>query len=152
MKTFSFLSLISIISFFSFSACQSKPTDVASKASTKSTPQVVEEKDVISNETFALWTENWQRNQKTWMADPNNSINYFAMPRVDLGEVLMEKPVGTRFYLGLDIKNQPNVIHLMVVGTDSLGQIMLNESCHAYDVTAACPPMCNEQNQAKMKK
>ncbi|MEY4903949.1 MAG: hypothetical protein RLZZ292_1764 [Bacteroidota bacterium] len=150
MKSVSFFTAITLFSFLAFTACQSKSADAAPKAMAKNNANAMEAKDEISIETFTLWTTNWERNQKNWMADPKNSINYFSMPRVDLGETLFEKPAGTRFYLGLDMTVDPNVIHLIVVGTDSLGHVMLNEKYHAYDVSNACPPVCNDA--AKMKK
>lgn len=127
---------------------KAKPTTVIDDDTTKQAdPRDI---DTISCETFNDWTKRWRRKGQQFTAD-NNVINYYDLPIEDLKEVIKEMPAGSRFFLGLDSSQTgggKGVItytpHLVVVGTDSNGEVLYDPANgqNIYDVSRPCPPYC----------
>jgi len=66
------------------------------------------------------------------------------MEKVDLTEVLGERPAKVRYHLGLDMTVIPHEPHLILVGVDNKGKDMLDygKKEYAYDLTKPCPKYC----------
>ena len=85
-----------------------------------SVPKVsIAAKDTISIDTATKWYADWIDRIDTSSLQ-SKPIYGYVMPKVDLTEVLAEKAVSARFYLGLD----GNTYKLMLVGVDSSGNDM----------------------------
>ncbi len=98
--------------------------------------------DTISKTKFDSYVKAWNDNGIAFSA--TTLLEYFTMNKIDLTEVLGEKPEKVRFYIGLDMTVTPHEPHLMVVGVDKNGQNMLDYSKnqYAYDLTKPCPKYC----------
>ncbi len=144
MKPYIFFVLIS--SLF-FTMCDSPATN-SNPPSSDEMVDLVRVEDTISEKKFKRWRASWEKHGQAYLADTTQRelFEYFTLPIVDLKEVLAENASGTKFYFGLDGKDEKDfMLKFMLVGTDKKGNDLIDDAAqnYIYDFSKLCPPICD---------
>jgi hypothetical protein len=110
--------------------------------------------DTISLQTFQTWVGNWETFGKGYT--DTTLTTSFTMPLVDITEFLENRDstsrdsvVAARFYLGMEVLSPNNYYpHLLLVGVDSEGDSLTNDSLkqYIYDLSKPCPNLCGHES------